>query len=209
MPASPSKTGGPSTTSFFGGSQGSGVPWPRNAKPPKGTPHVQRDSCGHQQPVRHHQGPKTRNEDGENQGSKDRGHLKRSTRYSRLRSRRPSGRITSMRRAFVSMFVQISTASGINISPSEVSTSRSGVPEIPSPGNCTSRTIPSKDGASERKHGEEAKTGGFAGVSNTEHPMRSETKYCPAARVTRCSNGSSTSKPRNFSASEIESTPSK
>ena len=159
---------------------------------------------GRQLPARHRQGPKT--------GKvklRDRGHLKKSTRYSRLRSRRPSGRSTSMRRAFVSMLVQISTASGIKISPSEVSTSRSGVPEIPSPGNCTSRTIPSKDGASERKHGEEAKTGGDAGVSNTEHPMRSETKYCPAGRVTRCSNGSSTSKPRNFSASEIESTPSK
>src|SRR2546423_13852816 len=149
------------------------------------------------------------NPQGQHQGSKDRGPLKKSTRYSRLRSRRPSGRITSMRRAFVSMFVQISTANGIKISPSEVSTSRSGVPETPSPGNCTSRTVPSKDGASERKHGEEAKTGGDAGVSNTEHPMRSETKYCPAGRVTRCSNGSSTSKPRNFSASEIEFTPSK
>jgi len=60
-----------------------------------------------------------------------------------------------MRRAAVSIFVQISTARGIRISPRDVSTSSSGVPEISSPGNCTSRTVPRGDGASASDHGGE------------------------------------------------------
>jgi len=98
-------------------------------------------------------------------------------------------------------------ANGIKISLPDVSTSRRGVPEMSSPGNCTSRMVPRRVGASGSEHGEEDITGGTAEVSNTEQPIRSDTKYWPAGSVTRCSNGSSTSSPRNFSASEIESTP--
>jgi len=45
--------------------------------------------------------------------------------------------------------------------------------------------------------------------SKTAHPIKSATKYCPAGKITRCSNGSNTSSPRNFSASLIEVTPAK
>src|SRR5438067_8257023 len=79
-----------------------------------------------------------------------------------------------MRRACGSIFVQISSAKGISSSPCDVSTSRSGVPANPSPGNWTSRTVPSRAGASPSEHGEDARTGGVVGVSNTLQPIRSE-----------------------------------
>src|SRR6267143_4674864 len=101
-------------------------------------------------------------------------------RYLRLRSRRSSDRTTSMRRSLVSMFRQKSAASGIRISPREVSTSSSGVPEISLPGNCTSLTVPTRAGVLLGEQGEEETTGDESGVSNTEHPIRSETKYFPA-----------------------------
>src|SRR5205823_8902592 len=126
-----------------------------------------------------------------------------------FKSRKPSGSTTSMRRSRGSIFVQISTANGISSSPCEASTCRSGVPATSSPGNLTSRTVPSKAGASASEHGEDATAGGLAGVSKTLQPIRSETKYCPAGSDTRCSSGKSTSNPRSFSASEMEFTFSK
>src|SRR4029077_2487137 len=126
-----------------------------------------------------------------------------------FKSRSPAGRVTSIRRAAVSMREQISSARGTSSSPACVSTTRSGVPAIPSPVNCTSLTTPSKDGAVPSEHGEEETTEGSTEVSKTEQPIRSSTKYRPAGSVTRFSIGSSTSSPRNFSASEMELHPSK
>src|SRR5438034_8677489 len=79
-----------------------------------------------------------------------------------------------MRRACGSIFVQISSAKGISSSPCDVSTSRSGVPANPSPGNWTSRTVPSRAGASPSEHGEDARTGGVVGVSNRSEEHTSE-----------------------------------
>src|ERR1035438_8687106 len=107
------------------------------------------------------------------------------------------------------MRVQISSASGINNSPLRVETTRSGVPDTPSPVICISLTVPTSAGAEAKEHGDEETTGGSAALSKTEQPTKSETKYSPAGSVTRCSNGISTSIPRNFSASEIEAQPSK
>lgn len=126
-----------------------------------------------------------------------------------FKSRRPSGSTTSMRRAAVSMRVQISSASGTSSSPAEVSTTRSGVPATPSPGICTSLTAPSKVGAVPIEQGEEETAEGSAKFSKTAHPIRSSTKYWPAMSVTRFSIGRKTPRPRNFSASEIELHPSK
>src|SRR6266478_5379049 len=105
--------------------------------------------------------------------------------------------------------LQYAASRGIRISPLEVSTSSSGVPGISSPGICTSFTMPTSVGISPGEQGEEETTGVEPEISNTEHPIRSDTKYCPAGSVTRCSKGNNTSSPRNFSASEIEFTPSK
>src|SRR5579859_1377963 len=91
-------------------------------------------------------------------------------------SRSPSGSCTSMRRAAVSILVQISSASGISSSPSRVSTTSSGVPATPSPVSCTSVTLPNNAGAVAIAHGEDA-TGEAPGApANTAHPSKSERK---------------------------------
>src|SRR5450755_79295 len=114
-----------------------------------------------------------------------------------------------MRRAAGSIRVQISAANGISNSPFFVSTTRNGVPATFSPVICTSLTAPINAGASAKEHGDEETTGGSAELSKTEQPTRSETKYLPTGKVTRCANGIRISTPRNFSASEIEAQPSK
>ena len=126
-----------------------------------------------------------------------------------FKSRKPSGRTTSIRRATGSIRVQISSARGISNSPCRVSTTSSGVPATSSPVIWTSLTVPTSAGAVAMEQGEEETTGGSTGLSNTEQPTKSDTKYFPAGSVTRCSNGISTSSPRNFSASGIEAQPSK
>ncbi len=65
-----------------------------------------------------------------------------------------------MRRAAVSMRVQMSSARGTSSSPEEVSTARSGVPGWDSPGKKTSRTLPRKAGACGCEQGEEESRGG-------------------------------------------------
>src|SRR5258708_335856 len=49
------------------------------------------------------------------------------------------------------------------------------------------------------EHGEEATGEASRAHSNTEQPIRSEIKYCPAGSVTRCSIGRRTSRPRRLS----------
>ena len=107
------------------------------------------------------------------------------------------------------MRVQMFAASGISNSPPSASTTSKGVPATSSPVICTSLTVPISAGAEANEHGDEETTGDSSGLSKTEQPTKSETKYFPAGSVTRCSNGISTSIPRNFSASEIEAQPSK
>lgn len=107
------------------------------------------------------------------------------------------------------MRVQMFSARGISNSPPSASTTSKGVPATSSPVICTSLTVPISAGAEAKEHGDEETTGDSSGLSKTEQPTKSETKYFPAGSVTRCSNGISTSIPRNFSASEIEAQPSK
>ncbi len=124
-----------------------------------------------------------------------------------FKSLKPSGNTTSILLPTTSILLQISSANGINNSSPRTSTTRIGVPACSSPIACTSTTFPISDGASFIKQGEDATIVAPA-TSNTEHPTKSSTKYCPAGNTTRCSNGINTSNPRNLSASEIEAHPS-
>src|SRR5260221_2770955 len=105
------------------------------------------------------------------------------------KSRSPAGSRTSIRRALTSIAVQISAASGTNNSPFAVSSASKGVPGCPSPGKYTSRTFPSTAGAAESEHGEDATAAGKAVNSNTEHPIKSVTKYIPDGITARWSYG--------------------
>jgi len=187
---------GPSTTNFFGGSIGAGVPLPRSAKPQNAVttysaaPVAIRNNPSTPAPRKSGRTPCGSSQYGiatvQNPGTiivkmsvRKNGDIGRSVhpfRYERFRSRSPSGRTTSIRRPRASMPVQISSASGISNSPPRVSTTSSGVPDTPSPIDWTSVTLPSNAGAVANEQGEEATGEVSRAHSKTEHPIKSEIK---------------------------------